>query len=371
MLSLAVFGKNVEDAFGHLGYLFFYFAGGFAAMMTQTPMTLAFGTAAEGHIPALGASGAIAAVLGACFVLYPDSTVTGLFVIFPMRLSAWFYLGVWFLFQLAEGNFGIFSASARGGVAFFAHVGGFIFGVVVAAVLLRAGRIARYAGSPAVAALLGLAELAGARGGRLGRRPARPRRRPRRARARPAPWPRGSATWRRRGSDRGSSEGLRAAWLSPARTLDGPQSHWHALPGAEALAALGATPSGLAAEVAADRLRRTGPKRLTPEVRAQAVAGIAPRVAVAWQPLPAGLVSGPAPRDGAPVTTTTTEGRLAEIGRRIDEVHARAQTRAATKAGRARTEAEDAIRELRTRGTGSPAGSTRSVRPPGRRRGTS
>ena len=78
MLFLAVFGKNVEDAFGHLRYLAFYFAGGFVAMMTQTFMTLAFGTAAEARVPNLGASGAIAAVLGAYFVLYPNSTVFGL-----------------------------------------------------------------------------------------------------------------------------------------------------------------------------------------------------------------------------------------------------------------------------------------------------
>ena len=66
MLFLAVFGKNVEDAFGHLRYLAFYLAGGFVATMTQTLMTLAFGSTAEGRIPNLGASGAIAAVLGQC-----------------------------------------------------------------------------------------------------------------------------------------------------------------------------------------------------------------------------------------------------------------------------------------------------------------
>jgi membrane associated rhomboid family serine protease len=76
MLFLAVFGKNVEDAFGPLRYLAFYFAGGFAAMMTQTAMTLLFGTGAESRVPNLGASGAIAAVLGAYFVLYPRSTVS-------------------------------------------------------------------------------------------------------------------------------------------------------------------------------------------------------------------------------------------------------------------------------------------------------
>jgi membrane associated rhomboid family serine protease len=71
MLFLAIFGKNVEDAFGSTRYLVFYFAGGFAAMMMQTAMTLWFGTAQDARVPELGASGAIAAVLGAYFVLYP------------------------------------------------------------------------------------------------------------------------------------------------------------------------------------------------------------------------------------------------------------------------------------------------------------
>ena len=73
MLFLAIFGKNVEDAFGPVRYLALYFAGGFIAMMTQTGMTLLFGTAADARVPTLGASGAIAAVLGAYFVLYPGS----------------------------------------------------------------------------------------------------------------------------------------------------------------------------------------------------------------------------------------------------------------------------------------------------------
>jgi membrane associated rhomboid family serine protease len=142
MLFLAVFGKNVEDAFGHLRYLAFYFAGGFVAMMTQTFFTLAFGSAAEGRIPNLGASGAIAAVLGAYFVLYPSSTVFGLAVVFPVRVSAWFFLGFWFLYQLVEANFGLFGANANGGgTAFFAHVGGFVFGALVAFLLANAGRV--------------------------------------------------------------------------------------------------------------------------------------------------------------------------------------------------------------------------------------
>src|SRR6476660_9281697 len=142
MLFLVVFGKNVEDAFGHLRYLAFYFAGGFVATMTQTLMTLAFGSAAEARIPNLGASGAIAAVLGAFFVLYPRSHVFGLVVIIPVRVSAWFFLGFWFLYQLYEANFGLFGAKANGGgVAFFAHVGGFLFGAVVASVLTNAGLV--------------------------------------------------------------------------------------------------------------------------------------------------------------------------------------------------------------------------------------
>jgi membrane associated rhomboid family serine protease len=133
MLFLAIFGKNVEDAFGHLRYLAFYFAGGFVAMMTQTAMTLLFGTVAEGRVPNLGASGAIAAVMGAYFVLFPGSQILTLVLIVPVRISAWVFLGLWFLYQLFEANFGLFSASANGGgVAFFAHVGGFLFGVAVA-----------------------------------------------------------------------------------------------------------------------------------------------------------------------------------------------------------------------------------------------
>jgi len=136
--------KNVEDAFGSLPYLVFYFAGGFAAIMTQTAMTLLFGTAAEARVPEPGASGAIAAVLGAYFVLYPGSRIrTWIFPIFLVRIPAWIFLGLWFLYQLIEASFGLFSASANGGgVAFFAHVGGFIFGLLVARLLAWAGQAA-------------------------------------------------------------------------------------------------------------------------------------------------------------------------------------------------------------------------------------
>jgi membrane associated rhomboid family serine protease len=136
MLFLAIFGKNVEDAFGHLRYLLFYVAGGFVATMTQTVMTLLAGTAAAGQVPTLGASGAIAAVLGAYYILFPDSRVLTLVLVFLVRIPAWVFLGLWFLYQFVEGNFGLFSANANGGgTAFFAHIGGFLFGVFVARLL--------------------------------------------------------------------------------------------------------------------------------------------------------------------------------------------------------------------------------------------
>src|SRR6188472_4645968 len=141
MLFLAIFGKNVEDAYGHLKYLVFYFAGGLAATMLQTAMTLWFGTHAAARVPNLGASGAIAAVLGAFIVLYPNARIKTLALIFFVEIPASVYLGFWFLYQLVEANFGLFSAKANGGgVAFFAHVGGFIFGAIVAMTLLNAGR---------------------------------------------------------------------------------------------------------------------------------------------------------------------------------------------------------------------------------------
>src|ERR1700761_9590429 len=88
MLFLAIFGKNVEDSFGHVRYLAFYLAGGFVASVTQTAMTLLFAPAAAAAVPNLGASGAIAAVLGAYFVLYPNSRIITLVVVVPVRIPA-------------------------------------------------------------------------------------------------------------------------------------------------------------------------------------------------------------------------------------------------------------------------------------------
>jgi len=94
-------------------------------------------------VPELGASGAIAAVLGAYFILYPGSRVTTwIFPVFMVKIPAWVYLGLWFLYQLVEADFGLFNASANGGgTAFFAHVGGFVFGLLVTRLLIRAGQV--------------------------------------------------------------------------------------------------------------------------------------------------------------------------------------------------------------------------------------
>jgi membrane associated rhomboid family serine protease len=148
MLFLVIFGKNVEDAFGHVQYLLFYFAGGFVAMMTQTAMTLLFGTAADARVPNLGASGAIAAVLGAFILLYPSARILTVIPFVLVRIPAWVFLGLWFLYQLVSANFGLFSSTGSdSGTAFFAHVGGFTFGAVVTWLLLRGGRVsAREAG---------------------------------------------------------------------------------------------------------------------------------------------------------------------------------------------------------------------------------
>ena len=111
--------------------------------MMQTTMTLLFGTASDARTPNLGASGAIAAVLGAYIVLYPDSRILTLLGWFPIRIPAWIFLGGSFLYQFFEGNYGLVHPDSTGGsgVAFFAHVGGFVFGVPVSVVLTRAGRI--------------------------------------------------------------------------------------------------------------------------------------------------------------------------------------------------------------------------------------
>ena len=94
-------------------------------------MTLGFSGAAGASIPNIGASGAIAGVLGAYFVLLPRASVlTAFFFVFLREIPAMWFLGIWFLLELWDGGFSILHPQAGGGTAFFAHVGGFVFGLV-------------------------------------------------------------------------------------------------------------------------------------------------------------------------------------------------------------------------------------------------
>jgi membrane associated rhomboid family serine protease len=133
MLYLWIFGDNVEDAMGHIKYLLFYLAGGVFASVTQTLIN------PSSTIPTVGASGAIAAVLGAYLLLYPQSRVMTFVPIgFFMRLTAVpavIVLGFWFVLQLFNGVLAIGGPDV-GGVAFWAHIGGFIAGLVMAKLLV-------------------------------------------------------------------------------------------------------------------------------------------------------------------------------------------------------------------------------------------
>ena len=130
MLFLWIFGNNVEDALGRVRYLFFYLAGGFVATAVQTFVTLALASEAEATIPNVGASGAVSAVLGAYLVLLPRAKVLTVIIFVLRELPAVFFLGIWFLFQLIDGSASLASPQEGGGVAFFAHIGGFVFGAV-------------------------------------------------------------------------------------------------------------------------------------------------------------------------------------------------------------------------------------------------
>jgi len=132
MLFLWIFGNNVEDAMGKVRFFLFYILSGLAATALQTIVTLTAAPDAAGAIPNLGASGAISGVLGAYLLLLPTAQVRVLiffFFILFYELPAFLFLGFWFLFQLWDGGFALRHPEAGGGVAFFAHIGGFVFGM--------------------------------------------------------------------------------------------------------------------------------------------------------------------------------------------------------------------------------------------------
>jgi membrane associated rhomboid family serine protease len=132
MLFLWIFGNNVEDALGKVRFFLWYILGGLAATAAQTFVTLNYGNDQEASIPNIGASGAIAAVLGGYLLLLPRARVlSAIFFgfIFLREIPAVWFLGIWFAFQLWQGGWSVAHPEAGGGVAFFAHIGGFVFGL--------------------------------------------------------------------------------------------------------------------------------------------------------------------------------------------------------------------------------------------------
>ncbi|HEY6769473.1 MAG TPA: rhomboid family intramembrane serine protease [Candidatus Sulfotelmatobacter sp.] len=127
MWFLYIFGDNVEDYLGPFNYLTFYLGTGLIAMACQVAMDI------HSQVPNLGASGAIAGVLGAYFVLYPRARVLTWIFVLVLYLPAWVILGYWFVLQFVSGTVTSIAYEGRsmGGVAFWAHVGGFVAGVAL------------------------------------------------------------------------------------------------------------------------------------------------------------------------------------------------------------------------------------------------
>ena len=141
MLYLWIFGDNVEDRLGHFRYLLFYFLCGFGATYAHAIFS------PSSRLPAIGASGAIAGVLGAYFFLFPLSRVIVLvpilFFPFFFELPAATYLAIWALGQVFSGTLSLAEARDVGGIAWWAHVGGFIAGIVLHFFFIRRGRAYR------------------------------------------------------------------------------------------------------------------------------------------------------------------------------------------------------------------------------------
>jgi len=142
MWALWIFGDNIEDYLGHFLYLVFYLATGFVAACTHIVLN------AGSNVPSVGASGAIAGVMGAYFMLYPRARVLTWFPpIFFFYLPAWVMLGYWFVYQFLSGAATAIAETHQttGGVAFWAHVGGFVAGIVLIKLLPERPRRRRYA----------------------------------------------------------------------------------------------------------------------------------------------------------------------------------------------------------------------------------
>jgi membrane associated rhomboid family serine protease len=140
MLYLWIFGDNVEDRFGHGRFLVFYLLCGTVAALAQVAVS------PDSTVPTIGASGAIAGVMGAYFVLYPHSRVLALiplFIFWPIvEIPAVFFLGFWFLLQLVSGfgSLALTQQTQGGGVAFWAHVAGFLAGLLGVVIFRRRER---------------------------------------------------------------------------------------------------------------------------------------------------------------------------------------------------------------------------------------
>lgn len=130
MLFLWIFGDNIEDEFGHVWYLVFYLACGVGSGLLHVTFNL------NSTIPAIGASGAISGVMGAYAVLFPGHRILTWFFVFILPIPALLVLGYWFLIQFLEGV-GQIGMASSGGVAWWAHIGGFVMGAGVALLVKR------------------------------------------------------------------------------------------------------------------------------------------------------------------------------------------------------------------------------------------
>ncbi len=137
MLYLYIFGDNVEDRMGHFKYLIFYLISGLISAFSQTLANL------HSAIPMIGASGAIAGVLGAYILFFPKSKVLTLLPIFIfiqiVEIPAWIFLLIWFVIQFFSGVASLAVAQNGGGVAFWAHIGGFVAGLILAKPFQKSG----------------------------------------------------------------------------------------------------------------------------------------------------------------------------------------------------------------------------------------